>query len=201
MIGKEVEAGVDVAMRKYVIAALVFINLGLLSTIYLVWQRSEELAAQKQVEEPPAPAPEPPPIEEPEPPAQSGESMVIPDIFAMDGAAAPAPFPIPFQQGAPGVFPASATATTRLRREGTTLTNLVGTIRRRGSRYELVPSDGALPFILLENQLLQRVDLVLQSAPTGGSLFRLNGLVTEYLGENYLLLQWIVEEQPPGVAP
>lgn len=187
-------------MRKYVIAALLFVNAGLLSTIYMVWQRSQQIANEKEpvavvktpVEPPPTPTPRT---------ATSGDSIVIPNIFTMESPPPPAAFPIPFQQGTPGLFPASATTTTRIRREGTKLTNVVGTIRRRGSRFELLPSDGSLPLILLENQLLQRVDVSLQSAPTGGSLFRVNGVVTEYLGENYLLLQWIILEQPPEAAP
>lgn len=192
-------------MKKYVIAALLFVNAGLLSTIYMVLQH--------------APTPE---IEGKNPLASSGENAktgpetepslnpqvltepppVIPNIFDEERPLVTASSIGLTERdvegkAAPNLFPVNSASPARLRREGTKVDMLVGTVRRQGSRFEFLPVDGTTPLILLENQLLQRIDYVQDRQPNASAIrWKVSGLVTEYLGDNYLLLQWLVTESP-----
>ncbi|MFO0948452.1 MAG: hypothetical protein U1D30_21445 [Planctomycetota bacterium] len=186
-------------MKKYVIAALVFINAGLLSTIYMVLQQTPATESKTEKPSPPsakvdtAPANAPKSDRGPEPP------IVIPNIFEAGGI-----LHATEQEGngtgskePPGLFPASSKTTTKLRREGTKVDQLPGTVRRQGNRFEFQPADGSGALVLLENQLLQRIDYVQDRQPNAAAVrWKVSGVVTEYLGENYLLLEWLAMEMP-----
>lgn len=96
------------------------------------------------------------------------------------------------EKGAP---PAAAPPTSKaytLRREGTRLVDVKGTVRRSGDRFQFVPKDGSPPVLLLENQLLQRV-ATMYDRPIAPGVFpewKITGLITEFRGSNFLLLHW-----------
>lgn len=181
-------------MRKYVIAALLIVNAGLLSTIYLVRKRASELTLESQPAAERKPVPRIPPAAERRA-AGTDANPTVPNIFERERAGILIPESGGEVSGAPALFPASAGA--KLRREGSKLTGITGTVRRRGNRFEFVPLDHSPPLLLLENQLLQRIDAVQDRDANPEALrWKANGLVTEYLGDNYLLLQWLVLEGP-----
>ncbi len=81
----------------------------------------------------------------------------------------------------------------KLRREGDRLVDVVGRVEnlkldmRTGTANRSVfrPVDGNLHYILLENQLLERLEKV---TAQGEVLIKVSGQVTEYNGKNFLLL-------------
>lgn len=77
-----------------------------------------------------------------------------------------------------------------LRREGTQIVHVVGTISKRGSQLHFQPEDGSSGLLLLENQLLERIEgyELARSREGRPSRWTLSGRVTEYRGSNYLLL-------------
>jgi hypothetical protein len=81
-------------------------------------------------------------------------------------------------------------ASTLRRREGASVRDVEGSISKQSVQTVFVPSDGSPPMNLLENQMLERVEAMLESAgPNAGRIrWRLSGKVTEYRGANYLLL-------------
>lgn len=82
-----------------------------------------------------------------------------------------------------------------LRREGSELLDVVGSVRRQGHRYEFVPADGGPPMILLENQILQRIASSASQAGRASPLSRwkVSGTVTEFERANYLLVRRAIE--------
>lgn len=75
-------------------------------------------------------------------------------------------------------------------REGTTLPDLLGTFRVVGDRVQFIDRDGKRTFRCLENLMLQRVQQVIGDAQSETSWI-VNGKVTEYRGENFLLIEMI----------
>ena len=77
-----------------------------------------------------------------------------------------------------------------LRREGSEIRDVVGSITKRGSNILFAPNDHSTPLILLEGQLLERVEFYQQvQTRLGRELpWRISGLITEYRGSNYLLI-------------
>ena len=93
---------------------------------------------------------------------------------------APAPVLVPY---APGKAPARA----RTLRERSRLLDRDGVVIRAVNRLRFVPADGGAPMVLLENQLLERVEQLLRHANRTPGL-QISGIVTEFHGRNYLLL-------------
>lgn len=75
-------------------------------------------------------------------------------------------------------------------REGSVLPDLMGTFRIAGDRVQFVDHDGNRTFRCLENLMLQRVHQVIGDEPNETSWI-VNGRVTEYRGENFLLVEMI----------
>lgn len=75
-------------------------------------------------------------------------------------------------------------------REGSVLPDLMGTFRIAGDRMQFVDHDGNRTFRCLENLMLQRVHQVIGDEPNETSWI-VNGRVTEYRGENFLLVEMI----------
>ena len=79
---------------------------------------------------------------------------------------------------------------TRLR-EGHALTDVQGTFDTAGNRVQFRPADGSSSFRVLENLALERVTRILEETRSD-RLWLVNGTITEYRGENYLLLTRVV---------
>lgn len=75
-------------------------------------------------------------------------------------------------------------------REGSVLPDLMGTFRIAGDRVQFIDHDGNRTFRCLENLMLQRVHQVIGDEPNETSWI-VNGRVTEYRGENFLLVEMI----------
>ncbi len=81
----------------------------------------------------------------------------------------------------------TAPGTERLR-EGTELVAQPGTFRVTGDRITFFTDFGGGRFIVLENLALERVGLAIGDHPDP-SYWRVDGTVTEYGGENFLLIR------------
>jgi len=79
---------------------------------------------------------------------------------------------------------------TRLR-EGQVLTDVQGTFDTAGNRVQFRPADGSASLRVLENLALERVTRILDETRPD-RLWLLSGTVTEYRGENYLLITRVV---------
>ncbi len=75
-----------------------------------------------------------------------------------------------------------------LLREGTQLTNQLGSFRPVGDRVAFVTSDGKRRLIVLENLSLERVTQLIGETPTP-LVWSVTGTVTEFRGANYLLVE------------
>ncbi len=75
-------------------------------------------------------------------------------------------------------------------REGSVLPDLMGTFRVVGDRMQFVERDGNRTFRCLENMMLQRVHQVIGDEQNE-TAWIINGKVTEYRGENFLLIEMI----------
>ncbi|GAB6186585.1 hypothetical protein [Thermopirellula anaerolimosa] len=73
-------------------------------------------------------------------------------------------------------------------REGTTLRGLVGSIRPVGDRWTLFLSQRDERYILLENLALERI-LRTNASFTESPDWTVDGTVTEFRGQNYLLIE------------
>lgn len=73
-------------------------------------------------------------------------------------------------------------------REGSTLRNELGRFRLEGDRWVFAPRESSRTYRVLENLCLERVARL--SAERGAAmLWTVDGSLTEFRGENYLLLQ------------
>jgi hypothetical protein len=82
-------------------------------------------------------------------------------------------------------------------REGTELTNVLGSFKLTGDRATFYPSDGSGRFGGLENQTLERVAMVIGEDP---SLLEwlVTGTITEYKGNNYILITRAILKSKPA---
>lgn len=75
-----------------------------------------------------------------------------------------------------------------LSREGTRVVGLVGTLREVGRRWTFIADDNQIAYRLLENQSLERVCRAIEEDPRDVR-WKISGQLTEYLDENFLLLE------------
>ncbi len=78
----------------------------------------------------------------------------------------------------------------KILREGVVLPEMVGVFRVFGDRIQFAERDGGRPFRCLENLMLQRVHQVIGDEPSE-TAWIVSGRVTEFRGENFLLLEMI----------
>lgn len=83
--------------------------------------------------------------------------------------------------------PAPAAKENQRHREGHALHEALGTFDASGNRVYFRPADGASPVRVLENLALERVTRVLEESRSD-RLWTVHGTITEFRGENYLLL-------------
>lgn len=72
-------------------------------------------------------------------------------------------------------------------REGARITDLVGEFQRSSDRYTFVQEDAKQGIRVLENLALERVSRILEDDPSP-RMWSVSGTITEYRGENYLLV-------------
>ena len=75
-------------------------------------------------------------------------------------------------------------------REGSSVPDLMGSFRILGDRLQFVEKEGNRSFRCLENLMLQRVHQVIGDEPNE-TAWIVNGKITEYRGENFLLIEMI----------
>lgn len=73
-------------------------------------------------------------------------------------------------------------------REGTSLAQVPGVVRHTGDRYTFFGNDAQIRLVMLENLFLERIVRAQQSC-AGSVVWQVWGVVTEFRGENYLLVQ------------
>lgn len=103
------------------------------------------------------------------------------------------------QRAAPSELGGTASGELRLR-EGMELVNQVGKLREQGGLIAFLPDGSQHPLQLLENLALERVsrDLERQNLDREWSV---SGVVTEYKGGNFLLLNRAVLKARPATSP
>jgi hypothetical protein len=115
--------------------------------------------------------------------------LVDPRVFAavligwlvLEACVPPAPL-----HGAQADDLARSTSST-VQREGTTISEVSGQLRSSGPRWTLV-GEGDTAYRLLENLTLQRIVQAFREDPED-RYWTVSGELTEFLGENYLLLR------------
>lgn len=73
-------------------------------------------------------------------------------------------------------------------REGTRVSDLVGLVRQTGQRYTFFVEAEGSRFVLLENLMLERI-MRSQTSHPGIVQWKVSGTVTEFQGQNYLLIE------------
>jgi hypothetical protein len=73
-------------------------------------------------------------------------------------------------------------------REGTRVSDLVGIVRQTGQRYTFFVETDENRFVLLENLMLERI-IRSQASHPGIVQWKVSGTVTEFRGQNYLLIE------------
>lgn len=100
-----------------------------------------------------------------------------------------APFPSESADSSVGQEATNSSTTSRARlREGTPLAGVSGTVRRTGDRYTFFGTDSQIRLVILENLFLERIVRAEQGC-VGSVVWQIWGVVTEFRGENYLLIQ------------
>lgn len=74
-----------------------------------------------------------------------------------------------------------------LSREGTRIAGLVGSFREISRRWTFMADDGKTAYRLLENQSLERICRAVAEDPQD-TRWKVSGVLTEFMDENYLLL-------------
>jgi hypothetical protein len=82
-------------------------------------------------------------------------------------------------------------------REGTMLNDVLGTFKLTGDRATFFPADGSARYGGLENQALERVANVIGEDPEALE-WLVSGTVTEYKGNNYLLVSRAILKSKPS---
>ena len=82
-------------------------------------------------------------------------------------------------------------------REGTVLNDVPGVFKLTGDRATFYPTDGSARYGGLENQSLERVANVISEDPTALE-WLVSGNVTEYKGNNYLLVSRAILKSKPS---
>lgn len=72
-------------------------------------------------------------------------------------------------------------------REGSKITDQAGEFQKSGDRYSFYPKEGKGSLRVLENLSLERVARTMEDDPAP-RLWNVTGVVTEYQGENFLLI-------------
>ncbi len=75
-------------------------------------------------------------------------------------------------------------------REGSRVTDLVGSLRETGRRWTFTTTDGAVAYRLLENQPLERIARSIAEDPQDRN-WKISGVLTEFFDENLLLIDRI----------
>lgn len=83
-------------------------------------------------------------------------------------------------------------------REGARLLDREGTLAERGERWVFTPDSEKEGFTLLENQTLERMTSAASNS-TQEQKWSVSGVVTEFQGNHYLLLERAVLLPPPNV--
>jgi hypothetical protein len=83
-------------------------------------------------------------------------------------------------------------------REGAKLTDRRGRFERRGERYVFLSEAGGAHYVVVENLMLERVANMLDDAAGGELLWNVSGVITEFRGSNFLVLQRAVVKASGG---
>lgn len=83
-------------------------------------------------------------------------------------------------------------------REGAKLTDRRGRFERRGDRYVFLGEEGGAHYVVVENLMLERVANMLDDGAGGELLWNVSGVITEFRGANYLVLQRAVVKASGG---
>lgn len=83
-------------------------------------------------------------------------------------------------------------------REGAKLIDRRGRFERRGERYVFLSEEGGAHFVVVENLMLERVANMLDDAAGGELLWNVSGVITEFRGANFLVLQRAVVKASGG---
>ncbi|QDU64084.1 hypothetical protein Pan216_49730 [Planctomycetes bacterium Pan216] len=185
-------------MNKWILAAGAALVIGVISTAVMVLQRSASKETANVTEEANprekfAPSANLPTTEEGfgGPQTIRSSSVPTPPTKQEINRGRPEPLSLRFAQD----VAKEPTAPTPIRRRGgTELPPTIGQIQARGGRTEFVPDDGSGALILLENELLERVEYVQarESKRHAELRWKVRGLITEYRKTNYLLLRHAV---------
>ena len=108
-----------------------------------------------------------------------------------NGSAAPAAENPPASDG-----PERTSSLAERLREGTELVDQPGSFRRTGDRIAFFTDMGGGRFVVLENLALERVGLAIADHPDP-IYWGVDGIVTEYGGENFLLIHRAVRRRKP----
>ena len=85
-------------------------------------------------------------------------------------------------------------------REGTHISDAIGEFQKSSDRYAFIQQDGKRALRVLENLALERVVRVLEDDPSPRA-WSVSGTITEYRGENFLLLTRAVLKPRTTPAP
>lgn len=103
---------------------------------------------------------------------------------------------IPTLNGEAGVGEGGADEELKTIREGTQLIDYIGVFMISGDRTIFETVDGKQRFVVLENLNLERVMRMVQDG-AGELVWIVDGLVTEYRGDNFLLVKRAVRKMAP----
>jgi hypothetical protein len=83
-------------------------------------------------------------------------------------------------------------------REGAKLVDRRGRFERRGDRYVFLSEYATAHFVVVENLMLERVAGMIDDAAGGELIWSISGVITEFRGSNFLLLQRAVVKASGG---
>jgi hypothetical protein len=107
--------------------------------------------------------------------------------------------PAPAATGSSGAPVVDSNTKLKVRqREGAKLTDRRGRFERRGERYVFLSEEGNAHYVVVENLMLERVANMLDDAAGGELLWNISGVITEFRGANFLVLQRAVVKASGG---